>query len=102
MNAKTAVVATERVSEKSINLHFPILFERALTGTRVRRETIEGKAMIRPSWTVVAPTSTMYKGRMGRVTAFPSIERNETNTTPYSNLDPAGSRIAEWIYLCVF
>ena len=92
-----AVVAAERASEKNINLHFPSLFESALIGTRMRTETMEGKAMSRPSWTVVAPTSTMYKGRKGRVTADPSIKRNETTTTPYSNLYPVGRRIADWI-----
>jgi len=98
MNAKRAVVATEIVKEKNINLHFPILFERVLKGTRVKREIMEGSAMIRPSWAVVAPTSTKYRGRKGRVTAVPRIKRKETTTTPNSSLDPANICIADWTY----
>jgi len=96
MNAKTAVVATERANEKNINLHFPSLIERTLIGTLVRADTMEGRAMIRPSWAVVAPTSTMYRGCIGFVIADPSIKRNETNTTPNSNFDPVRNFIAEW------
>jgi len=98
MKAKVAVVATESVKEKNINLRFPILFERVLIGTRVKREIMEGSAMIRPSWTVFAPTSTMYKGRNGPVTANPNTKRKETTTTPNSSLDPANICIAEWTY----
>jgi hypothetical protein len=73
MNAKKAVEAVERTKEKNISLHLPSRFDNVLAGTRVRSDIIEGRAIINPSWKVVAFNSTMYIGRNGLVIAFPSM-----------------------------